>query len=69
MGGTAAPKRAARLSNRKLSLIVVVIVVVVIVIVVIIVVVRQPLKKEASTPSHILVRVQPHDNTFFPDIT
>jgi hypothetical protein len=29
---------------------------------VVIVVVRQPPKKEASTPSHILVRVQPHDN-------
>jgi hypothetical protein len=29
-------------------------------------VVRQPLK-EASTPSHILVRVQPHDNVRGPE--
>jgi hypothetical protein len=28
----------------------------------VVVVVRQPLKKEASTPSHILARVQPHDS-------
>jgi hypothetical protein len=28
---------------------------------VVVAVVRQPLKKEASTPSHILARVQPHD--------
>jgi hypothetical protein len=27
-----------------------------------VVVIRQPLKKEASTPSHLLVRVQPHDS-------
>jgi hypothetical protein len=23
---------------------------------------REPLKKEASTPSHLLARVQPHDS-------
>jgi hypothetical protein len=51
MGGTAAPKRAARWSNRKTISVVVVSVV------------RQPLKKEASTLSHLLVRVQPHDNS------
>jgi hypothetical protein len=54
MGGTAAPKRAARWSNRKLSLLLLFFVVVV---------VRQPLKKEAATPSHLLVRVQPHDTS------
>jgi hypothetical protein len=56
MGGTAAPKRAARVSNRKLSLFSELADDVV-------VVVRQPLKKEASTPSHLLVRVQPHDSS------
>jgi hypothetical protein len=30
---------------------------------VVVVVVRQPLKKETSTPSHLLVRVQPHDSS------
>jgi hypothetical protein len=29
----------------------------------VVVVVRQPLKKEASTPNHLLVRVQPHDTS------
>jgi hypothetical protein len=32
---------------------------------VVVVVVRQPLKKETSTLSHLLVRVQPHDNIHF----
>jgi hypothetical protein len=52
MGGIIAQTRAAQMQNRKLSLLMLFVVVVF----------RQPLKKEASTPSHLLVRIQPHDN-------
>jgi hypothetical protein len=36
-----------------------------VVVVVVVVVIRQPLKKEASTPSHLLERVQPHDTSYY----
>jgi hypothetical protein len=48
--GDIAQMCAAQIQNRKLSLL-------------LMLVVRQPLKKEASTPSHILVRVQHHDSS------
>jgi hypothetical protein len=46
-----AEARCALMPNRKLSLL----------LMLMLFLFRQPLKKEASTPSHLLVRVQPHD--------